>query len=764
MSYTSSSIKVLKGLEACRKRPGMYIGNIEDGVFQLLKEVLDNSIDEYLGKHCDKIDITFGKDGYATVSDNGRGIPVDIHEGEGISAAVVIMTQLHAGGKLDQESYKISGGLHGVGVSVVNALSKDLELRIYKDGKEYFLSFSKGDLVQDITEIGPTKKTGTSVRFIPDEEILPDQTFNLEQVKKRISELAYLNPGLKICLKDERENYEEEFYEPQGIKAFVEKLASKKELLHEVINISGHLNSAEIKASLVWTNSYSEDVKCFTNNIPQSEGGTHLVGFKTALTRCINNYIQKDNSFGKKVKDIDLTGEDIREGVVCVLSVYFPEPQFASQTKEKLVTAYMRGVVEGIVSERLDAWLEETPEKAKELIQKITNAALAREAARKSRDLFRKNKDLGDFSINMASKFANCSEKDPTKTQLFIVEGDSAGGNVKLARNRANQAVIGLRGKILNVEKASYERMIGDENIRNLIAIIGTGIGENFDITKIRYNKIIIMTDADVDGSHILTLLVTLFFKYMRPIIENGYLYVALPPLYGVKQGSKTHYLHDDAALADFFFQRNMNNIKFFENETALDEEASRSFLKELSAINNDLSHRNVLFQAALVNKITDEEEFDAEKILQTAGKLQPGKWKYANEQFVFEKNGIINKYTFNFESIPMTHIMFIERWGNFWDSTVSMEHNSERKIYLNPLEIFEIFNKKGRGDLTISRFKGLGEMDYKDLGATAMKSYIPLQYDNEESAQKLIETLMGEEVSLRREFIESLGYLETDD
>lgn len=767
MSYTSSSIKVLKGLEACRHRPGMYIGNIEEGVFQLFKEVIDNCIDEFLANHCNEINITFYKDGYASIIDNGRGIPVDIHEEEGISAAIVIMTQLHAGGKFDQESYKVSGGLHGVGVSVVNALSNRLELTVYRDGFEYFVAFEKGLVVEDLKVVGPSKKRGTKVKFIPDDTILPNQTFDLNVIKNRVEELAYLNPGLKIILNDERIDFKQEFFEPEGMISFVKKMVKNKECLHDLISIKKNSGNVVINCTMVWTKSYSEEVRSFTNNIFQLEGGTHVVGFKSAVSRVVTKYIEKDAALQKRTKDVQILSEDIREGVFGVLSIYFPEPQFSSQTKEKLVSSHIRAIVEGAIFEALETWFEENPNNAKDIIQKITNAAAAREAARKSRDLIRKNKDLNEIGLHMASKFSNCSEKDPAKKELFLVEGDSAGGSARKMRDRTNQAVLSLRGKILNVEKSNLEKMLNDESIRNLIAVLGTNIGENFDLTKLRFHKIIIMTDADVDGSHILVLLVTFFFRYMRPIIENGYLYASMPPLYGVKQGNKITYLRDDAELAEFFFKRNLDSIRFFDKENNLiAENILSTFFKDLAVVGKDLSFKHSLFQAALMCKIENEEEFNIEKLIESVKKIKDGKWVYEDEKFVYEKNGLTDYFKFNFSMIPENYIRFIKNWKNFWSGDIKMQYKGiEPKTFENPYEIYQIFSNKGKQDLTISRYKGLGEMDAEDVKTTAMANYQPIVYHNEAEAQELISTIMGEDVLPRKDFIDSIGAeLETDD
>lgn len=781
MSYTSSSIRVLKGLEACRTRPGMYIGNTQDGsgLHHMIYEVLDNSIDEHLAKTCTEIFIKIDKEGYATISDNGRGVPVDIHESEGISAAIVIMTQLHAGGKFDQDSYKISGGLHGVGVSVVNALSTRLELTIDKDGHEYFVAFSEGAVVEDIRQVGPSKKHGTKVRFLPDTKIFGDITFDLKIIETRLEELSYLNPGLKIIFEDEREekkspenekisHYRKEFCEPDGIKAFVRNLMKNKTPLHDIIEFKYEDGNVSITGAAVWAdNYYSEEIRCFTNTIPQKDGGTHLVGLKTAFTRCINGYIQKDQTVIKKLKDLQLSGEDIREGIVCVLAVYMPEPQFASQTKEKLVSSSIRPVVEAGVSSSLERWLEENPIEAKKVMQKIIEAAMARDAARKSRDLVRNNKGLSEFSLSMATKLAGCTQKDPTKAELFIVEGDSAGGSAKMARNRLFQAVLPLRGKILNVEKAGLNRMLTDESIRTLIAVMGTGVGETFDITKIRYNKIIIMTDADVDGSHILTLLITFFFRYMRQIIENGYLYVAQPPLYGVKQGQKMSYLLDDKALAEFLLERQLDKITFKNGEELIENDVVREFIKDLFSLASDIKSRGIIAEAFVMAKIGREDQDINDRLIESLNQLKIGKWIYEQREidtvFVYETNGLIYRYTFNAEKLPVKYFNFIEKWQKFWSADMKMTYNDKLVNTINPMQIYQVFSQKS--ELHIQRYKGLGEMNPDDLAKTAMQSYLQVTYDNEQEADELIDKLMGDDVEPRKRFIEEMEpLLETDD
>lgn len=765
MSYTSSSIKVLKGLEACRTRPGMYIGNLEEAAFQMIKEVLDNSIDEHLAKHCNAITIKLTKTGYAVIEDNGRGIPVDIHESEGISAAIVIMTQLHAGGKFDQKTYKVSGGLHGVGVSVVNALSARLEMNIFRDGNEYFAAFEKGDLVEDLRVIGKSKKTGTRISFIPDTTIVENAEFELASLAKRLEEIAYLNPGLKINLIDEREEKEFEYYQPKGIVAFVEKFVTKK-ALHEIITLSVQDNDVQVDCAFVWTESYSENIKCFTNNIPQIEGGTHLVGLRTALTRTINNYLQKETTLMKKFKDLQLTGEDIREGIVGVMSIYMPEPQFSSQTKDKLVSAYIRSVVEKAVSARLEQWLEENPESVKEIFGKIQNAVFAREAARRSRDLVRNNKNANDINIGLAKTLYSCSEKDPTKAEIFLVEGESAGGSAKGARNPKYQAILPLRGKILNVEKADYNKMLNDEGIRNLIAAMGTGIGESFDITKIKYNKIILMTDADVDGSHILVLLITFFFKYMRSIIENGYLYVSYPPLYGIRQGNKVTYLLNDEALAEFLFNRNMDKIKLYQEEKIIEDKILKDYVKDAWKICKDLKNRSPIYEAFLMNKCEEKDLFNPEDLLQYLVSIKSGAWSYEDENYIYSNNGLIYKYNFTFDDVNEKYLNFINKWKEYWGKSVTFQYDSENKVLHSPNLLYTTINQKGNSGLSISRFKGLGEMEAEDLRDTVMNNgiYTRVTYNNEQNAEELINVLMGEDVAPRKEFLNKLDHIETDD
>jgi DNA gyrase subunit B len=784
-AYGADSIKVLKGLDAVRKRPGMYIGDTDDGsgLHHMVYEVVDNAIDEALAGHCDLVEVIINKDGSVTVRDNGRGIPVDIHEGEGISAAEVIMTQLHAGGKFDQNSYKVSGGLHGVGVSVVNALSVWLDLRIWRNQTQYFIRFKNGVAEAPLAiEQHNVDKKGSEITFMPSPEIFKITEFDFTTLENRLRELAFLNSGVHILLVDNRfdEKKEVEFLYHGGVQAYVEYINRTKTPIHQAISVSSYDDKAGITVdlSIQWNDSYTENLLCFTNNIRQRDGGTHLSAFKAALTRVINAYLET-SGLGKKLK-ITLSGDDSREGLAGVLSVKVPDPKFSSQTKDKLVSSEVRPVVESAVYAKLLEWFEEHPNDAKNIVSKIVEAATAREAARKARELTRRKSAL-EIS-NLPGKLADCQEKDPALSELFIVEGDSAGGTAKQGRDRKTQAILPLRGKILNVERARFDKVLSSEQIGTLITALGTGIGQDFDINKLRYHKIVIMTDADVDGSHIRTLLLTFFYRHMPQIIEHGYLYIAQPPLYKIRSGNLELYLKNEQALQEYLINSISDDVlvqgagginvsgqslkdtmhqivQFHEKLAAVAKKFDRS-IAEILAVNNLLSPE--IFEPANEQKIRAAmNNSDGNKI-----ELDKTKWEISireNEiEFFRFVRGVKNSKILHRVQVQANEFLALSKLGAelsslFMGGCLVQIKNQQYKIYLPSVFLASIMesNKKG---LTIQRFKGLGEMNSEQLRETTLepenRTLLQVKIADIDSAEQLISTLMGDVVEPRRDFI----------
>jgi DNA gyrase subunit B len=781
-SYSAESIKVLKGLEAVRKRPGMYIGDTDDeegsGLHHMVYEVVDNAIDESLAGHCTLVQVILNKNGSVTVTDNGRGIPVDIHKGEGISAAEVIMTQLHAGGKFDQNSYKVSGGLHGVGVSVVNALSDWLDLKIWRDGFEHFVRFREGESEAPLKVVGPSDgKRGTEVTFLASASIFKYTEFKYSTLEHRLRELAFLNSGVRIKLIDNRaeEAVESEFMYEGGIKAYVEYIDRGKNPINKSIVITGKDENLGITAevALHWNDSYHENLLCFTNNIRQRDGGSHLIGFKVGLTRTITNYLN-NSGLAKKAK-VPFSGDDAREGLSCVISVKVPDPKFSSQTKDKLVSSEVRPVVEGVVSQKLMEWFEENPSEAKTIVEKIFEAAAAREAARRARELTRRKSAL-EIS-NLPGKLADCQEKDPAKSELFIVEGDSAGGTAKQGRDRKTQAILPLRGKILNVERSRFDRMLGSEQVGTLITALGSGIGsEDFNLEKLRYHKIVIMTDADVDGAHIRTLLLTFFYRHMRPLIDSGYLYIAQPPLYKVKKGSRETYLKNEQALQDYLVSSVIENISV-ESAVSVDAliKSAESFVAMLSSISKKLSAQiaeafaiaggfDVDFaseemKAVLASTIEvlnkgdvalDKTDWQAE--------ILPGRIEFFRHVRMVEERKILYYDIVSTPEFQKFARLAREVRGYFVNGLKGAIKENKFDLLL-PSEFMNIILEAGKKGLTVQRFKGLGEMNAEQLWETTLdpknRRLLQIKADSD-NAEIIFSTLMGEEVEPRRDFIQA--------
>ncbi len=791
-SYGADSIKVLRGLDAVRKRPGMYIGDTDDGsgLHHMVYEVVDNAIDEALAGHAKRVEVTLNSDGSCTVRDDGRGVPTGIHEEEGVSAAEVIMTQLHAGGKFDQNSYKVSGGLHGVGVSVVNALSTVLKLTIWRDGLEHYVEFAHGDVVAPLKVVGPAPiengkpKRGTEVTFTPSPETFTMVEFDYETIEHRLRELAFLNSGVRIVLTDARpaDPKREELYYEGGLEAFVRYLdRAKTPLLNKPILIRGEKDRIAVEVALWWNDSYHESVLPFTNNIPQRDGGTHLIGLRSALTRQVTGYIER-SGLAKKEK-VDVTGDDCREGLTCVLSVKAPDPKFSSQTKDKLVSSEVRPVVESLVGDRLGQWFEENPSEAKLVTSKVFEAAQAREAARKARELTRRKGALDIASL--PGKLADCQERDPAKSEIFIVEGDSAGGTAKQGRNREFQAVLPLRGKILNVERARFDKMLGSEQVGTLITALGTGIGrDDFNLDKLRYHKIIIMTDADVDGSHIRTLLLTFFYRQMRAVIENGHLYIAQPPLFKVKRGQSEQYLKDERALEDYLVAQGLEGalLRLANGEqragadlAALVDEA-RAMQRLLKQLHSRYD-RAAVEQAALIGALkplatADDEQGPiraaalAERLDAIAEETERG-WSGRTENGGYvltrEVRGVRQAIVLDAGLIGSIESRRLDEHAKplreaFAGPAVFVRRGDATAVS-GPSELLEAVNAAGRKGIVVSRYKGLGEMNKDQLWETTLdreaRSLLQVKIREVDDVDDIFVKLMGDVVEPRREFIQ---------
>ena len=787
--YGADSIKVLKGLEAVRKRPGMYIGDTDDGsgLHHMIYEVVDNAIDEALAGHADEVTVTLHPDGSAEVTDNGRGIPVGQHATEGRSAAEVIMTELHAGGKFDSNSYKVSGGLHGVGVSVVNALSVWLDLTVHRDGSEHYVRFVDGGHTEaplKVVGVSPSTAdgspyTGTAVRFLASTETFTMTVFNRKTLEHRLRELAFLNSGVRIVFKDLRdaETYEAILQYEGGVSAFVQHLnVSKNALVPDTIFVTGEKDDITVEAALEWTDAYHENVLCFTNNIPQRDGGTHLAGFRGALTRIVNKYAT-ETGIAKKEK-VDISGDDAREGLTCVLSVKVPDPKFSSQTKDKLVSSEVRPVVESLIHEKLAEWFEEHPKEALIVMGKIVEAAAAREAARKARELTRRKTALDITSL--PGKLADCQEKDPSKSEIFIVEGDSAGGSAKQGRDRSNQAILPLRGKILNVERARFDKMLSSDQVGTLIMALGAGIGrEEFNIEKLRYHKIVIMTDADVDGAHIRTLLLTFFYRQMPEVIENGYLYIAQPPLYKVSRGKSERYLKDDDELNTYLIESGTDGeVLILADSTQIAGEDLRERVRLAAQFKQALwrlslrAPGEIVEQAAIAGAMaagaSDEDAKRAAARLNIIAEEGEDTWsgRFEDGHLILsrEVRGVEEKAVLDAQLLASADATRLNNLAQsiraiYVEASILRNEKAGEINVTGPVSLLEAVLASGRKGLKIQRYKGLGEMNADQLWETTLdanaRTLLQVQVDDALEAGDMFSRLMGDVVEPRRQFIQ---------